>query len=97
MRIILLSTLILVSACDGPRENAGEQADFNAGAVNSEDTLRSGPAEELGERQDEAAQALEKAKDAQADALETVADQTRAEADEKARLLEEQAKAVREQ
>ena len=95
MRMILFSILLTASACDGPREDAGEAADFNAGAVNSEDTLRSGPAEELGERQDAAAQAIEEAKDARADALETAADQTRDQADEKARELEEQAKQIR--
>ena len=34
-----LSILIAaaVIACEGPRENAGEKADFESGAVNSED------------------------------------------------------------
>ena len=35
MRMLAFAALILVTACDGPRENAGENADFAAGVVNS--------------------------------------------------------------
>ncbi|MBN2974006.1 hypothetical protein JW805_18550 [Roseomonas aeriglobus] len=40
--LVLVASLLL-AGCDGPRENAGEQADANAGVVSSEDTLASGP------------------------------------------------------
>ena len=61
-----MTALIALAACDGPRENAGENADFAAGVVNSEDTLRQGPAEKLGEAQDIAAKRAEEAKEAEA-------------------------------
>jgi hypothetical protein len=97
MRILAMSAALALAGCDGPRENAGEQADFAAGAVNSEDTLRSGPAEQLGEIEDRADQARERATDAQADALEAAADEKREAADQAADALENQANAVRSQ
>jgi hypothetical protein len=95
MRMLALAVLISVTACDGPRENAGENADFAAGVVNSPDTLRQGPAEKLGEAQDMAAKRAEEAKEAEAKALEAAADEKRAEADQEADALEQQADAVR--
>ena len=56
--IAALVALTLV-ACDGPRENAGEKADAAAGVVPSEDSIRSGPAETMGERQDKAVDAAD--------------------------------------
>ena len=84
-----------VVACDGPRENAGEKADVASGAVNSEDTLRQGPAEQLGEMQDRAAETRERAKDAEADALEAVAAERREQVDQEADALENRADAIR--
>ncbi len=95
MRTIALAALIALGACDGPREDAGENADFAAGAVGSNDTLRQGPAERLGEAQDTAAQRAEEAKEAQARALEAAADEKREAADQQADALEEQADRVR--
>ena len=95
MRILALSALIALAACDGPRENAGENADFEAGAVNSPDTLRQGPAERLGEAQDTAEKRAKEAKEAEAKSLEAQADEARKAADEEADALEEQADAVR--
>ena len=95
MRWIAFSALIALAACDGPRENAGENADFAAGAVNSPDTLRQGPAEKLGEAQDIAAKRAEEANEAAARALEASADEKRAIADQQADALEEQADRVR--
>ena len=94
-----LSILIAAAmvACDGPRENAGEKADFESGAVNSEDTLRQGPAEQLGEKQDTAAETRERAKDAEADALEAAAAERREQADQEADALENRADAIRSQ
>ena len=91
----LIAALSTLAACDGPRENAGENADFAAGVVNSPDTLRQGPAEKLGEAQDVAAKRAEEAKEAEARALEAAADEKRAAADKEADALEEQADAVR--
>ncbi len=96
MRTIALAALIaLFSACDGPRENAGENADFAAGVVNSPDTLRQGPAERLGEAQDIAAKRAEEAKEAEARALEAAADEKRAWADKQADALDDQADRIR--
>ncbi len=92
----ILATLALIG-CDGPRENAGEQADLVAGDVNSEDTLRSGPAEELGEKEDRADQTRERAADAHADELEAAADHKREAADQEVDALENEAKRVRSQ
>ena len=95
MRLIAFAALVALAACDGPRENAGENADFAAGVVNSPDTLRQGPAEKLGEAQDIAAKRAEEAKEAEAKALEAAADEKRAIADQQADALDEQADRVR--
>ena len=95
MRMLAFAALIALAACDGPRENAGENADYAAGVVGSNDTLRQGPAEKLGEAQDIAAKRAEEAKEAEAKALEAAADERRAEADQEADALEQQADAVR--
>ena len=95
MRMLAFAALIALSACDGPRENAGENADYAAGVVGSNDTLRHGPAEKLGEAQDIAAKRAEEAKEAEAKALDAAADAKRAEAAEQAEELEQQADAVR--
>lgn len=95
MRMIALAALIALSACDGPRENAGENADFSAGVVNSPDTLRQGPAERLGEAQDIAAKRAEEAREAEARALEAAADEKRALADKQADALDDQADRIR--
>ena len=95
MRVLMILTALGLAGCDGPRENAGEQADFESGAVNSEDTLRSGPAEELGELEDRADEARRRAADARADELEAAADEKREAADQQADALENEAKKVR--
>ena len=95
MRTVLFAALIALAGCDGPRENAGENADFAAGAVNSPDTLRQGPAERLGEAQDIAAKRAEEAKEAEAKALEATADEKRATAEMEADALDQQADQVR--
>ncbi len=95
MRMLAFAALILVTACDGPRENAGENADFAAGVVNSPDTLRQGPAEKLGEAQDIAAKRAEEAKEARARALEAAADEKLESADQQADALENQADRIR--
>lgn len=99
MRMMMLvgALAMTLAACDGPREDAGENADAASGAVGSEDTLRSGPAETLGERQDEANQSHEQALEARADALEARAEEQRETAEQQARALEEQAERVRQQ
>ena len=94
-RTIAIGALIALAACDGPRENAGENADFAAGVVNSPDTLRQGPAEKLGEAQDVAAKRAEEAKEAEARSLEAEAKERRAVADKEAEALEQRADQVR--
>ena len=95
MRIIALTALIALAGCDGPRENAGENADFAAGEVGSNDTLRKGPAEALGEAQDTAEERAAQATEAEAKKLEAQADEQRAAADQQADALEDQAERVR--
>ena len=92
---IAIAALIALAGCDGPRENAGENADFAAGVVNSPDTLRQGPAEKLGEAQDLAAKRADEAKEAEARALEAAAEEKRAAADSEAEALEARADEVR--
>ena len=95
MRIIALTALIALAGCDGPRENAGENADFAAGEVGSNDTLRQGPAEKLGEAQDTAQERAEEAKEAEAKSLEAQAEEARKSADQQADALEDEADRVR--
>jgi hypothetical protein len=95
MRILALIALAALAACDGPRENAGENADFAAGEVGSNDTLRQGPAEKLGEAQDMAEKRAEEAKEAEAKALEAQADEKRQAAEQQADALEDEAERVR--
>jgi hypothetical protein len=95
-RISVIACIILgLAACDGPREQAGEKADNASGAVGSEDTLRSGPAETMGERQDEAAESANEAREARADALDRQADAASDEAERQAEELRQQADRVR--
>ena len=95
MRTIALIALAALAACDGPRENAGENADFAAGDVGSNDTLRQGPAEKLGEAQDKAVRRAEEAREAEAKALESQADEKRQAAEQQADALEDEAERVR--
>jgi hypothetical protein len=89
------AALAALGSCDGPSEQSGELIDNSTGAVESEDTLRSGPAETLGERQDEARESAADATDARADALEKQADAGRAAAEQNAEVLEQEADRVR--
>jgi hypothetical protein len=91
----LVALALALAGCDGPQEQAGEKQDAAAGVVESEDSIRSGPAETMGERADEAAASARKAADAQADALEDQADAARDAADKRAEALEQEAERVR--
>ena len=97
MKHLIILIAVALAACDGPRENAGEKADLASGAVNSEDTLQKGPAEQLGEKQDRAAETRERAREAEADALEAAADERREQADQEADALDNRAEAIRSQ
>ncbi len=92
---ILAASFLALAACDGPREQAGEKADAASGATNSEDAMESGPAETMGERQDETAETAAEAREAKADSLEATAEEQREAAEQQAEALEEQAKKVR--
>lgn len=85
----------MVGACDGAQEQAGEKADNASGAVGSEDSIESGPAETMGERNDAAIDSANDAREARADALEEQADAARDAADQKAEALEQQADKAR--
>lgn len=92
---LIAAGLIALAACDGPQEDAGEVADNASGAVAGEDSIRSGPAESVGETHDDAAESANEAIEARADALEDAAEQERAEADRRADALEDQAELAR--
>ncbi len=95
-RLAFAAAFLALSACgDGPREDAGEQADNQSGAVKGEDSIDSGPAETLGEKQDDVAEDRNRAKEAQADALEDAAEERREAADQQADALENQAEQTR--
>jgi Skp family chaperone for outer membrane proteins len=87
--------LLILAACDGPQEQRGEEVDASVGAVDSEDSMESGPAESLGERVDEAANSAERAVEARAEALEDQAEAQRDAAEQQAQALEQQAEALR--
>ena len=95
LKLLVLTTALAAAACDGPRENAGEKADADANLVGSEDTLRSGPAEELGARQDAAAESQADAMEARADAIEDSAKEAREAARQRAEALRKEAEAAR--
>ena len=98
LSLLVASALLAgLAACDGPREQAGEIADNASGAVDGEDSMTSGPAETMGERQDEAAEAANDARDAAADALDEKAEAAEAAAGERAEQLRQQADQVRKQ
>ena len=48
---IFIGCLVL-AACDGPHEDAGERLDAQRGATGGESSIISGPAEQAGEQQD---------------------------------------------
>ncbi|HEX8444076.1 MAG TPA: hypothetical protein VF631_10575 [Allosphingosinicella sp.] len=94
--VLLAALLGLTAACgDGPREDAGEVADNRSGAVDGKDSIDSGPAETLGEKQDDVAEDMNRAKEAKADALEDAAEERREAADQQADALENQAEQTR--
>ena len=93
--IVASAFLLALPACDGAREDAGEKADNQTGAVDSEDSVQSGPAETMGERQDEAVESAAEAREAGAEALEEQAEAQREAADQQAEVLEQQAQNLR--
>ena len=95
LKALPVGLLLLSSACDGSQEQAGEQADAAAGVVGSEDSVESGPAENLGEQIDEARESAAEAIDARADALEARADSQIDAAEQRAEALKQQAEELR--
>ncbi|HEX8214719.1 MAG TPA: hypothetical protein VF582_04515 [Allosphingosinicella sp.] len=95
LKLLVFTAALSAAACDGPRENAGEQADAAANRVGSEDTLRSGPAEEMGARQDAAAESQADAMEARAESIEDSAEQAREAARQRAAALRKEAEAAR--
>ena len=95
VQLLALAAALSTASCDGPRENAGEKADFEANRVGSEDTLRSGPAEEMGARQDAAAESQAEAIEARAEAIEASAAEASQAARQRAEALRKEAEAAR--
>jgi hypothetical protein len=91
--LLASSVLVLLAACDGPQENAGESQDV---AVNSSGgVLQNGPKERLGELKDKAVRDQAAVLEAQADTAEDRADEIKETADQKADALEERAAGLR--
>lgn len=97
MRLTILIAALALNACGGLREDAGQPADVDSAAVDSENGLRNGAPEELGERQGLAAAAGDRAAQASADGLDAMAAEKRARADDEARELENRADELRAQ
>lgn len=92
---MIFGAALVLAACDGPQEQAGEKADNASGVVDGEDSVQSGPAETMGERRDQVTDAANDAREAEADALEEQADAARQSANEDAERLEQQAEKAR--
>jgi hypothetical protein len=93
LQVIALMSALMLGACDGQHEQAGEKADQAAG-VNA-GPLSPGPSEQVGEIQDRTERDQKKVVEAQADAAEDRADEVRATADQRADALEKQAADIR--
>ena len=91
----LAFALAVTVGCDGPNEEAGEQADAASGAVPG--AVGAGPQERLGEIRDRTERDQGRAVEAQADAAEDRADELRSAADQRADTLEQEAAAIRNQ
>lgn len=94
--VLTLACLASLSACDGPNEKAGRDADRAAAASAGQNMTDEGPRERLGEARDRVEKADARASDAAADALEKQGDQMRTQADIDADRLDEQARGLRE-
>ena len=89
MRYVTTATmLLLLAACDGPAEKAGEAQDRAAANVAGVAYKGDGPGERVGEAEDRANRAAREDLDAQVDRIKT-------EADAQADRLEAQAKDIR--
>jgi hypothetical protein len=91
--LTLSGVLSLVSACDGPHEKAGKQADQVAGVKTG--VLAPGPQQRLGALHDRADRDEARAIDARADAVEDRAKAIRSAADQRADALDAQAHDIR--
>jgi len=92
---LVMATLLILTACEGPKEAAGREQDRLLAANNAVADGGAGLNQRRGEAQDRADRADMKARDARADALESEADRLRTEADIAADRLDAQAKVVR--
>ncbi len=92
---LFVPAMVLIGACDGPKEQAGRERDRAEAAAAGRNITGQGPNQQLGEAQDRVDRADRKAKDAQAAALESRGDQVRKQADIEADKLDDQARTVR--
>ncbi|WP_419828135.1 hypothetical protein [Sphingomonas sp.] len=90
-----LAALVVLAACKGPAQKAGEEKDKQAAATAGVAYDGSGPNEAIGRRQDQAADAAHDAGEANARALRREGDAVRDRAKVNAERLEQQAKAIR--
>ena len=87
-----LLVLLIVAACDGPAEEAGERIDEARGEAEG---IADGPQEGIGEQIDAAAANARQAREAAADAVEDRADVIREQAEVEADRLEDEADRLR--
>jgi hypothetical protein len=89
-----LAFALATAGCDGPQEQAGEKQDTAAGAVESEGSMSSGPAETMGEQADEAAESASEAAESEPTRWDQ-ADAARDAAGKRAEALEQEAERAR--
>lgn len=85
---LMVAGVLLLAACDGPNEKAGEAQDRASANAAGVEYNGNGPAERIGEAEDRANKAARQDLDAQKDRVKT-------EADTEADQLEEQAHQIR--
>ncbi len=61
---LALAACLILAACDGPQEDAGERLDARRGATGGESSIVSGPAERRGEELDRQAKEREQTAEA---------------------------------
>lgn len=93
--ILALAPALLIGACQGPEAQAGAEKDKAAAVAAGRSYEGDGPNERIGAARDRAADAVEDAREAEAEAIEKERDSIRSAADIEAERLEQEAKAVR--
>ncbi|MGZ8359981.1 MAG: hypothetical protein ACXWUX_05620 [Allosphingosinicella sp.] len=92
---IALAGFILLPACDGPAQKAGQEQDQATANLAGQNYSGEGPNERIGESVDRANRAAQEAREASEEATKMQGEAIRRQADVGATRLDEQARAVR--